>query len=169
MCISTFEPRKNHFVLFAALVPLFDKYPNLKLILLGGFGWENQDLMSYLSKTKYSDRIVILRNISESEKYLWIQNSIATIYPSLYEGFGIPILESLIVGKPTLYHYSAPMSFFNTYPNSYPVDMTSVWELEEACEKLISSSDSRLLKKTRFEVDNVSHKDNYFSFIETLS
>jgi len=169
LCISTLEPRKNHFVLIAALVPLFEKYADFRLVLLGGFGWENQDLMSYLSKTKYSDRIVILRNISESEKYLWIQNSIATVYPSLYEGFGLPILESLVVGKPTVYHFSAPMNFFSTYLNSYPVDMTSVMELENTCEKLISSFDSQLLKKTRFELDKVSQDDSYFSFIENLS
>ena len=169
MCISTLEPRKNHFVLFAALVPLFDKYPNLKLVLLGGFGWENQDLMSYLSKTKYSDRIVILRNLSESEKYLWIQNSIATVYPSLYEGFGIPILESLIVGKPTVHHFSAPMSFFSTYQNSYPLNMTSVRELEKTCEKLISSSDSQLLKNPRFDLGELSQDDSFFDFIRTLS
>ena len=139
LCISTLEPRKNHLVLLAALHPLFLKYTDLKLVLIGGYGWDNNDLMLYLSETKFSDRLLVLRNISEADKYELISRALATIYPSLFEGFGMPILESLLSGTPTLYHKSEPMSDFIDFPNSYPLDMSLIEPLIRHCESLVNN------------------------------
>jgi glycosyltransferase involved in cell wall biosynthesis len=168
LCISTLEPRKNHLVLLAALYPLFLKYTDLKLVLIGGYGWDNNDLMSYLSETKFPDRVVVLRNISETDKYDLIGRALATIYPSQFEGFGMPILESLLSGTPTLYHESEPMSGFNNFPNSYPLDMSLIEPLTRHCERLISIHSFAHKQEQALSFEGIRDEEEYYKYIRHL-
>lgn len=58
------------------------------------------EVMDCISELNLTDRVHILKNVSEQEKYALIQNCEAMCHPSLAEGFGIPPLEAMVFGKP---------------------------------------------------------------------
>lgn len=98
--VGTIEPRKN-------LVRLLRAYSLLKreqgiehqLVLAGGRGWEAEDI--YRMAEELPD-VVLTGYVSAEEKNALYQNADAFIFPSLYEGFGIPPLEAMALGCPVV-------------------------------------------------------------------
>ena len=98
--VGTIEPRKN-------LIRLIEAFSRLKkeqgvphqLVLAGGKGWGNTEIYRIASLTM---DVVCTGYISDDEKYDLYQNADAFIFPSLYEGFGIPPLEAMAYGCPVV-------------------------------------------------------------------
>ncbi len=96
LCVGTIEPRKNH----RRLVEAFARARlDGELRLAGGRGWLCDDVLALAERT---DRVRWLGTISESELRRQIAGARAIAYPSLCEGFGLPVLEALAAGKPVL-------------------------------------------------------------------
>jgi glycosyltransferase involved in cell wall biosynthesis len=97
---GTLEPRKNLEILTEAFLEL-KKEINLphKLILAGGIGWKSKKLMKKISP---HNEIIITGYLSEEEKHAYYQNADIFIYPSIYEGFGLPPLEAMGYGIPVI-------------------------------------------------------------------
>ena len=94
--VSTIEPRKNIETLIKAFNYVKEKYnSNLKLILAGGLGWKFEGVLKLFEEAKYKEDIVMPGFISKEEKKYLYQHAEAFVYPSLYEGFGLPILEAM--------------------------------------------------------------------------
>lgn len=95
--ISTIEPRKN----IPTLIKAFETYrdnnikDNLKLILAGGLGWKYEEVLNLIENSKYKKDIQLPGYISKDEKKCLFHNTKCFVYPSLYEGFGLPILEAM--------------------------------------------------------------------------
>lgn len=94
--LSTIEPRKN----IDTLIKAFEIIKNqensdLRLILAGGLGWKYENTLKLIEESKYKDDIILTGYITEEEKKYFFDNAICFVYPSLYEGFGIPVLEAL--------------------------------------------------------------------------
>ena len=92
--ISTIEPRKN----VATLIKAFNhikENSDLKLIIAGGLGWKYGDVLKLYEASKYKDDIIMPGYISKKEKKYLFENARCFVYPSLYEGFGIPVLEAM--------------------------------------------------------------------------
>lgn len=101
--ISTIEPRKN----IITIIKSFEKYiddtgENTKLVLAGRRGWKCDEIYDVIKKSKYRNRIIMPGFISDKDKAYLLSNAKAFVYPSLYEGFGIPILEAFAYGVPVL-------------------------------------------------------------------
>jgi glycosyltransferase involved in cell wall biosynthesis len=93
LSVSSLNPRKNLNNLIRAFLQLEDK--SLKLLIIGKINRNfNQE------KLTTSDRIEFLHDISDEELRMYYANAQLFVYPSLYEGFGIPIIESLSQGVP---------------------------------------------------------------------
>lgn len=86
--VATQEPRKN----LKGAIQAFQKLNNqrLDLIIVGKFGWGD--------KVEHNKNIKLLGYVSEEDLPILYQNSACLIYPSLYEGFGFPILEAFASG-----------------------------------------------------------------------
>lgn len=102
LCVSSFEPRKNiaGLVRTCSALPL-DVREHFELVLVGsksGYGWN--ELQSALVEATISCRIT--GKISESELQTLYADAYAVIYPSLYEGFGLPVLEAMAHGVPVI-------------------------------------------------------------------
>jgi glycosyltransferase involved in cell wall biosynthesis len=102
LCVGTIEPRKNHILLFHVWKKLAarmgDQTP--KLVLVGRFGWHMEDFKRVLEVTDYLDKkIVILDGVADEDLEELYRNCLFTIFPSLYEGWGLPVTESLYYGK----------------------------------------------------------------------
>jgi len=73
-------------------------------VVAGKMGWleEQHALPRFLEKFVESGRIVFPGFVSELDKYILLRNARATLYPSLFEGFGLPVLEAMACGAPVL-------------------------------------------------------------------
>lgn len=100
--VSTIERRKNHECIYRALLYLINSgYRNLpKFVFVGLQGWGVADLINdFTLDTRVKDHIVILSYVGDGELSLLYKNALFTIYPSFYEGWGLPVAESLAYGK----------------------------------------------------------------------
>ena len=94
--IGTLEPRKNFHVLPALL-----KYNDYELIISGPVsGSYVHEIIASAKKHQVLHRVKITGGISEEEKYWYHKNCLAFCFPSLAEGFGLPVIESMHFGKP---------------------------------------------------------------------
>lgn len=99
LSVCTLEPRKNLRRLLRAfgeyLICAENPHP---LVLAGGKGWMEGELETFVSKLGLNDHVLLPGYVSD-EKLCWLyKNCFAFVYPSLYEGFGMPVLEALGFG-----------------------------------------------------------------------
>ncbi|MCA0211726.1 MAG: glycosyltransferase family 4 protein [Proteobacteria bacterium] len=99
--VSTIERRKNHEILYRAWTRLRDQgvVPH-RLVFVGMQGWGVTDLLNdmRLDPRTQSD-IVLLNHVSDAELDWLYRHAAFTVFPSLYEGWGLPLVESLARGK----------------------------------------------------------------------
>ena len=99
--VGTLEPRKNLARLVAALETLGDSVP--QLVVVGATGWGDIKLDSTISeKSKITSRVKFLGFVEASDLGVLYSNASAFCYPSLMEGFGLPILEAMSYGAPVV-------------------------------------------------------------------
>ena len=104
--VSTIEARKNHMLLFRIWRRMLEEMPAAEvpvLVFAGRVGWLVADLMQQLENTHYLDgKIVVSSDLSDAELGELYRGCLFTVFPSLYEGWGLPVTESLAFGKPCL-------------------------------------------------------------------
>jgi glycosyltransferase involved in cell wall biosynthesis len=107
--LGTREPRKNLLLVWRALEMFPELLDEARLFIVGKKGWISQDADAFpwVSRLISRGRIVLTGYISNFEKYRLLHGALATIYPSLFEGFGLPVLESLSVGTPCIASWSS--------------------------------------------------------------
>lgn len=96
--VSTISPRKNMHRLVEAFNLIKDEI-DCKLIISGKNGWLYDEVYSLVDKYELQDRVIFTGGINDEELKLLYKNCEAFIYPSLYEGFGLPPLEALAYRK----------------------------------------------------------------------
>ena len=101
--VSTIELRKNHRLLVRVWQRLLERHgphrvPNL--IFAGKIGWLVDDLLAGLEASDYlNGKIILLRSLSDAELLQAYHSCLFTVFPSLCEGWGLPVAESLAHGK----------------------------------------------------------------------
>jgi glycosyltransferase involved in cell wall biosynthesis len=103
MYAGAIHPRKNIVNLLKAF-SLFKKrqQSNWKLVLAGRLAWKNDEFLSLLKNYKYRDDVVLTGYLPEEELARLVASSYALVYPSLFEGFGVPVVEAMRCGVPVL-------------------------------------------------------------------
>ena len=106
LAVSTIEARKNHVLLFRTWRHLLETRPAHtvpKLVFAGRVGWLVADLMQQIANANHLDgHLVVVPEPSDAELAALYRGCAFTLFPSLYEGWGLPITESLGFGKPCL-------------------------------------------------------------------
>ena len=74
----------------------------MKLVLAGRLAWKSESFTSKLKSFKYRDDVVMTGYLEEKELASVIGAAYGMIYPSLWEGFGVPVLESMLCGTPVI-------------------------------------------------------------------
>jgi glycosyltransferase involved in cell wall biosynthesis len=101
--VSTIEIRKNHRLLVRVWRQLLERHgaDNVPaLVFAGQIGWLVDDLLAELSASDYLDgKIVLLPGLADAELRQAYRSALFTVFPSLCEGWGLPIAESLVHGK----------------------------------------------------------------------
>lgn len=98
--VGTLQPRKNIEVLIEAFSILKSK--EMQLIIVGKRGWLYEDILKAPEKYGVSDKVKFLDFVSDEELPYLYQNAMCFVLPSLYEGFGLPVLEAMKYGCPVL-------------------------------------------------------------------
>lgn len=96
--VSSLEPRKNMARILEAWTTWEDRPDNIKLAFIG----DTVDIFNNVNLTDDDDSIIFTGRVSDSELYSIYQNACAFLYVSLYEGFGLPVLESMAAGVPVI-------------------------------------------------------------------
>jgi glycosyltransferase involved in cell wall biosynthesis len=102
LSVGVFEPRKNHHVLLAVLDRLHQRGDDVDLVLCGRDGWRWRDPLDDPAYAHLRARLHVLRNVPDADLPELYGRAAAFAYPSLYEGFGLPVLEAMACGTPVV-------------------------------------------------------------------
>jgi glycosyltransferase involved in cell wall biosynthesis len=104
LMVGTVEPRKNHVTVLRALRRHLEGRPDspLTLVAAGSAGWRYQPVLRAIDELGLTDRVVQLGAVAPASLRWLYQEARALLFPSLYEGFGLPVLEALCLGCPVV-------------------------------------------------------------------
>ncbi len=101
--LGTLEPRKNILAIIDAYAQLRKNYAiQEKLVLAGGKGWLYDTIFEKVQQLGLLEDVIFPGFVADTEQALWYSAASAFVYPSLYEGFGIPVAEALACGVPVV-------------------------------------------------------------------
>lgn len=96
--VGTLQPRKNIIKLIEAFAKLKEK--DFNLVIVGKKGWHFEEILNAPKKYNVEDRVKFLDSVSDEDLPGFYKNALCFCLPSLYEGFGLPILEAMQYGCP---------------------------------------------------------------------
>jgi glycosyltransferase involved in cell wall biosynthesis len=99
--LGTIEPRKNLDTLLRAYASLPQRR-EVKLMLAGGQGWQTEQIFALMEQLGLKEDVLLPGYIPGDELPLWYNAAEMFAYPSIYEGFGIPVLEAMACGVPVV-------------------------------------------------------------------
>jgi glycosyltransferase involved in cell wall biosynthesis len=105
LSVSTLEPRKNidHVIRCFAKLVQQEKLHDLNLVLVGSQGWNYDQIFAAISEFKeLKDRIIVTGFVDDEDLATIYSNALMFLYPSFYEGFGLPPLEAMQCGLPVI-------------------------------------------------------------------
>lgn len=98
--VGTLQPRKNIPVLLDAFARLAD--PALQLVLVGGKGWLFDDIFRRVEALGIAQQVQFTGYVPDAELPLWYAAADLFVFPSVYEGFGMPVVEAMACGTPVI-------------------------------------------------------------------
>lgn len=106
LVVSTVEARKNHQLLFRIWRRMLEELPQERvptLVFAGRIGWLVDDLIRQIANADYlGGKLAVIESPTDTELAALYQGCLFTLFPSFYEGWGLPVTESLAFGKPCL-------------------------------------------------------------------
>jgi glycosyltransferase involved in cell wall biosynthesis len=100
--IGTLNPRKNLEFLVRVFAKLSQDFPHLSLVLTGKKGWYFEGLFRLVDELDLARRAIFTGYVEEEDKPALLSGAAVYVFPSLYEGFGLPALEAMACGTPVV-------------------------------------------------------------------
>jgi glycosyltransferase involved in cell wall biosynthesis len=141
--VSTIEPRKNINTLIAAFNLLKNTHKiEHQLILIGKKGWSYEPIFAAIESSPWKNQIHHLDYLSDDLVALFYSKADVFVYPSYYEGFGMPVLEAMTLGTPVVSSNTSSIPEV-TGDAAILVDPNDPMQLAEAIFKVISDAQLR--------------------------
>ena len=151
LAVGSHEPRKNHLAILHACEVLWRRGLRFSMAFIGGNSWKSEGFMQQLQELAAAGRPV--EAISRaSDEFLWAAYRVAsfTVFPSLNEGYGLPIAESLSVGTPVITsNFGSTKEIADDGGGALLIDPRDDKSLTDAMAALLT--DGALLKRLRQE------------------
>lgn len=100
--LGTIEKRKNPMLLLAAFSLIAQKYPQMRVVFAGKLGYGSKEFLHAVAVHSFSARVTVLGHVSAAVKAQLFASATLFVYPSFYEGCGIPVVEAMAAGVPTI-------------------------------------------------------------------
>jgi glycosyltransferase involved in cell wall biosynthesis len=110
LCVSTLHPHKNLDTLLRAFASFHKAHPGFRLTIAGLRGFHTNELETLRTSLGLSASVEFTGWIPREDLYDLFRRAAAFVYPSRFEGFGMPVLEALAAGIPTVCSNAEPMS-----------------------------------------------------------
>lgn len=142
--VSTLEPRKN----LEGLIAAFRNLPKttrdgLSLVLVGGRGWQDDDIRTAIREAREAgDRVILPGYVDTEDLPRLYSGAEAFVFPSHYEGFGLPILEAMSCGTPVITGNNSSLPEAGGKAAMY-IDSANQQDLTEAIKKMLSDRSLR--------------------------
>jgi glycosyltransferase involved in cell wall biosynthesis len=151
LSVGTIEPRKN----LTTLLQAYETFRNeggqpLQLVFAGQMGWKNNDFFHLLERSPYRQDIRLTGYVERADLPALYSQCRLFIYPSLYEGFGLPVLEAMSCGAPALVSQASSLPEVGGEAAAY-FSPQSVGELASQLGRL-TASDTILLKMSELSL-----------------
>ena len=102
LAAGAISPRKNIMRIVLAMEKLADELPLHHLCLVGGGGWDNEEVFDLVKNSPIASRIHHLGYVTDEQLHALYSMAEVFIYPSLFEGFGLPVIEAMASGCPVI-------------------------------------------------------------------
>ena len=141
--VGTVEPRKNLLTLVRAFEELL-RTTDLKpqLVIAGQRGWMNDELFALIERASLRDHVMFLGYVTDEDLRALYSSCRVAVYPSLYEGFGLPPLEAMACGAPVITS-RIPVIMETSAHAARLINPTDRQELTAALVELLRDADAR--------------------------
>ena len=116
LVVGTIEPRKNYVAILDSFERLHAIHPNIELRIIGNVGWKYTDIVAHISNLQRSGiKITWFQNLTDEELRREYQEALALLYPSHFEGYGLPVVEALSQSTPVITSNRPSMRLFERF------------------------------------------------------
>jgi glycosyltransferase involved in cell wall biosynthesis len=118
--LGTIEPRKNHWFILHVWRRLVEQLRDAapKLVIIGRRGWECENVIDLLERSAPLGNAVIEEsNCSDERLDAWLRHARALLFPSFVEGYGLPLVEALMLGVPVI---ASDLAVFHEIADDFP-------------------------------------------------
>ena len=159
--LGTLEPRKNIRRLILAYSHLVGKNAMTpELVIAGGKGWKYQDIYKTIKEKNLESKVKILGYVEEKDAPVIMGNAMFFVFPSMYEGFGMPPVEALACGTPVMAGNAASLPEA-LEENAHYVDPFSVKSIYKGLKYMLENYES--LRKELLEKNLTGFFEKYDS------
>lgn len=147
--LGTLEPRKNIERLVDAYLALPENIRHhYQLVLAGGAGWHSNVLRAKIAHVQTNQNIILTGYVNDAAAHTLLKNATCFAFPSLYEGFGLPILEAMHAGCPVLTSQD-PACMEVSGGAALCIDPLSLNSITEGLQKILEDSNLRIILRNK--------------------
>ena len=129
--VSTIEPRKNHLMILRLWLKLSEKMGEStpRLVIIGQRGWGFDEVSALLESSLVLEKLVTeISTCSDTDMVNYLKHAQALVFPSFTEGYGMPVVEALVLGVPVIANDLAVFrEFAGEIPEYVNVDRPDLW------------------------------------------
>jgi glycosyltransferase involved in cell wall biosynthesis len=167
--VGTIEPRKNVSALISAFSTIADDFPKYELVIAGRRGWKWEETIETAERSHAKGKLRFLHFVPAGDLPALYREATLFVYPSLYEGFGIPPLEAMASGVPVIASNNSSLPEV-VGDAGILVDPSEPSDLTEAMSRVLGDSGlrKRMARRGRQRAKLFTWERTARSFLSTL-
>ncbi len=150
LTVGTMQPRKNHLRLAQAFARVVAQgSTNATLVIAGGPGWNYEAVRAEIARLGLAERVIFTGYVDDADLPALYRAATVFAYPALYEGFGLPVLEAMACGTPTMTSNASSLPEVTGPDGALLVDPLDVEGLAAALARLLGDAGLRSALRER--------------------